>query len=205
MVTRLELHHYETILEVVDAGSVGAAARRLSVSQSAISHRVAEAERRLGVELFARRPGRAMLPTPAGLALYQAAQRALPELLRAEQDVLRSDGDPSDVVRIGVGSYDCYHWFPGFHRVARERLPSVLLELVVVGDSPADRLNESSVDLVLAPGQTKGAFESRPLFTDELVLLVAPDHPAAGQAWVEPQIVEGEALLTYDNEPSPGF
>ena len=105
-VARLDIHHYETIVSVIDTGSVGAAASQLMISQSAVSHRLAEAERRVGSELFARRPARTLLPTPAGLTLYQAALRALPELRRAEHDVLRSEGDAIDVVRIGVGSYD---------------------------------------------------------------------------------------------------
>ena len=54
MTGRLELHHYDTILAVVDMGSVGAAASHLMVSQSAVSHRIAEAERRIGSELITR-------------------------------------------------------------------------------------------------------------------------------------------------------
>ena len=203
--TRLDLHHYETIVAIIEAGSVGAAAARLMVSQSAVSHRVAEAERRVGSELFARRPARTLLPTPAGLTLYQAAQRALPELVRAEGDVVRTEGAAADVVRIGVGSYDCYHWFPGFHAVVQRELGHVLLELVVVGDAPFDRLSDSSVDVVLAPGAPTGAMRSIRLFDDELVLLVAPTHPAAQAQWVGPDVVEGESLLTYNSDPTPGF
>ncbi len=201
----LSSHHFATVAAVIDTGSVGAAANALGVSQSAVSHRIAEAERRLGVDLFVRRPARGVLPTPAGLTLYQAALRALPELERAETDVLRADGSAVDVVKIGVGSYDCYHWFPAFHRVAGEALPSALLELVVVGDSPARSLNESVVDVVLAPGQPDGRFMSMPLFIDELVLLVHPDHPAAKREWAAPAVIEGESFFTYNSEPTPGF
>ena len=204
-VARLDLHHYETIVSVIDTGSVGAAASQLMISQSAVSHRVAEAERRVGSELFARRPARTLLPTPAGLTLYQAALRALPELRRAEHDVLRSEGDAIEVVRIGVGSYDCYHWFPGFHAEVQHQLDHVLLELVVVGDQPFDRLSDSSVDVVLAPGSPNGNMRSIPLFNDELVLLVPPGHPAADRVWATPDVVLGETFLTYNSDPTPGF
>ncbi len=202
---RLTSQHFETIVAVIDAGSVGDAAELLAISQSAVSHRIAEAERRLGVDLFIRRPSRVLLPTPAGLTLYQGARRALPELARAEHDVVRSAGDAFDVVRIGVGSYDCYHWFAPFQAVVRDRLPEALLQLAVVGDSPVEQLNRSAVDLVLAPGNPTGAAHSVPLFDDELVLLVHPEHPAAGTAWVGPDVMDGEAYLTYNIEPVPGF
>jgi LysR family transcriptional regulator for metE and metH len=205
MTGRLELHHYDTILAVVDMGSVGAAASHLMVSQSAVSHRIAEAERRIGSELFTRRPARTLLPTPVGLAMYQAAQRALPELRRAERDVARSAGDALDVVRIGVSLYDCYHWLPGFHAVVQEHLGQILLELVVVGDSPFDRLSDSTVDVVLAPGAPIGSMRSVRLFDDELVLVVEPGHPAARQPWVDPEVVEGQTFLGYSSRPSLGF
>lgn len=201
----LELRHYETLVAVIDAGSVGAAATQLSVTQSAVSHRIAEAERRLGVDLFERRPARTMLPTPAGLALYQAAQRGLPELLRGEQDVVRVGGDAQDVVRIGVASYDCYHWFPSFHEVTLVQLPHVLLELVVVGNEPFERLQESVVDVVLAPMARGVNVRAQELFVDELVLLVHPDHPVASMRWAPPEVAEGEVFLTYNSEPVPGF
>jgi LysR family transcriptional regulator for metE and metH len=205
MASRLDLRHYETLVAVVETGSVSAAADRLALTQSAVSHRLAEAERRLGHALFERRPARPLLPTPAALALCQSAQRALPELERAESAFVRAGGDRLDIVRLGVGSYDCYHWLPRFHSFVEDRLGQVRLELVVVGSAPATRLSEGAVDVVIAPGQPNGAFESRPLFTDELVLLTHPDHRLAGRAWIEPGALVEETYFTYNRTPVPGF
>ena len=202
---RLELHHFATVMAIVDAGSLTVAADRLAVSQSAVSHRLAEAERRIGQPLFERRPARGLQPTPAGLRLYHSAARALPELLRAERDVIRAAGSAADVVRLGVGSYDCYHWLPEYHRRLVETLPDVLLELVVVGDEPGARLLDGDVDVVLAPGRPSGAIVSRPLFTDELVLLTHPDHELVDRGWIEPEALAEQTYLTYSRTPSPGF
>lgn len=203
--TRLDLSHFESLVAVVEAGSVTAAAKQLMISQSAVSHRLAEAERRLGYPLFDRRPARPLRPTPAALALCQTAQRVLPELRRAESDFLRAEGQERDVVRLGVGSYDCYHWLAGFHSYAREQLPEVLFELVVVGDSPAAQLADGAVDVVLAIGNPEGRYASMPLFDDELVLITHPAHEAAKQAFIEPSMVKDEVYITYSRTPSPGF
>lgn len=201
----LELRHYATLIAIVDTGSMAAAADRLSISQSALSHRVAEAERRLGDDLFERRPARALRPTPAGLALYQTARRVIPDLHRAESDFVRASGRSIDVVRVGVGSYDCYHWFTAFQSHLGEVLPGTLLELAVVGDAPGNRLRDATVDVVLAPGAPTGVFDSRPLFTDELVLVAHPDHPLADVPWIEPDTLADELYLTYNRTPAPGF
>ncbi len=202
---RLELHHFATVMAIVDAGSLTAAADQLAVGQSAVSHRLAEAERRIGQPLFDRRPARGLQPTPAGLRLYQAATRALPDLLRAERDVLRAAGSPHEVVRLGVGSYDCYHWLPGYHRHLTTVVPDVLLELVVVGDAPGARLIDGDVDVVLAPGRPSGPIASRPLFADQLVLLTHPDHELAARSWIEPEALAEQTYLTFSRSPSPGF
>lgn len=205
MLNRLDLSHYATVLAIVETGSMTAAADQLAVSQSAVSHRLAEAERRLGQPLFDRRPARALQPTPAGLVLAQAAQRALPELQRAETDIARTAGEAHEVVRLGVGSYDCYHWLPEYHRHATDALPDVLLELAVVGNAPGTRLRDGAVDVVLAPGTPEGQFTTRPLFTDELVLIVHPEHELSTRDWIEPTSLASETFLTYSRTPSPGF
>ena len=205
MSSRLEMHHYETIVAVSDTGSVTAAAGRLHVSQSAVSHRLAEAERRLGGRLFERRPSRGMQPTPAALALCQAAHRAMPDLGRAERDFMRSVGGTTATVRIGVGSYDCYHWLAPFAAAASERLEGLLLELVVIGDAPAQRLADGTADLVLAPGPAQGTSETLHVFTDELVLVTHPGHRLASRSWIGPEALAEEDYFTYNRQPSPGF
>lgn len=201
----VDRHLYETLVAIVETGSLTSAATRLNVTQSAVSHRLAEAERRVGQPLIERRTLRGLQPTPAGLVLVQAAQRALPEFERAEADIGRSVDTPNRVVRIGVGSYDCYHWLADFNARLRDVADDVLLELVAVGDAPSSRLNDGSADIVIAPATPTGTYDHRPLFTDELILLSAPGHIDTGREWVPPTVVEGEVFFTYDRVPTPGF
>lgn len=205
MTSVLDLHHFETLVAVVETRSVTAAAKRLGVTQSAASHRLAEAQRRLGGQLFQPHVGRTVRPTPAAVALCQAAQRILPEIARAETDFMRAAGTNREIVRLGVESYDCYHWLPGFHTHTKDAIPDVVLELVVVGDSPVSKLSSGSVDVVLAPGSAVHTAESLRLFTDELVLVTHPDHPLAGREWIAPSALRDEVYLTYSDATVPGF
>ncbi len=146
-----------------------------------------------------------MQPTPAALALCQAAHRAMPDLARAEQDFMRSVGGTTATVRVGVGSYDCYHWLAPFAAACSDQLEGLLLELVVVGDMPVPRLADGTADLVLAPGPAQGACEATHLFTDELVLVTHPEHPLAARSWIGPEAIAEENYFTYNRQPSPGF
>lgn len=205
MTLHLDLRHYETIVAIVECGTMTAAAEELHSTQSTLSHRLAEAERRLGVKLFDRGRRRGLTPTRAGLATHQVASRALDALVRNEEVLLAAPAEVTSVVRIAVGSYDCYHWFPRFLDRSRGRDPDIELQLVVVGDTPGDALAGAAVDLVIAPGSPSGAVELQAAFDDELVLVVAPGHHLVGRTFVEPADLVGESYLTYNPNPTPGF
>jgi LysR family transcriptional regulator for metE and metH len=201
----LDLRHYETIVAIVELGTMTAAARELHTTQSALSHRLADAEQRLDQKLFDRGRQRHLTPTRAGLVVHQSAQRALADLERSEQILLADRRGVTSVVRIAVGSYDCYHWYPNFLDASTQRNPDIELDLVVGGDSPGEALAAGTVDLVLAPGEPQGAIELTPLLVDELVLVVSPDHSLARRTHVDAEDLVDQTYLTYNPAPTPGF
>lgn len=202
---RLDLRHYETVAAIVEHGSMTAAARQLSVTQSALSHRLAEAERRLGVTLFARGVDRRLSATSHGVAVHQAARRALGDLARLEHMLVGAASEVRVTLRIGVGGYDCFHWYPGLLSTLRDERPDIELDLIAVGDAPGPLLSSRSVDLVIAPGEPSGDHELTAVLDDELVLVCAPDHRLAGVDVIEARDLIVETYLTYNARPSPGF
>ena len=205
MPLRLDLRHYETVVAIVEHGTMTEAAHQLHATQSALSHRLSEAERRLGVRLFERGPSRRLKPTRAGLVVHQTARRALADLERSEQLLLSDERDVIATVRIGVGSYDSFHWYPEILRPARAAHPDIELQLVSVGDTPGSAVAEGQADVVIAPGSPEGSVTVAPLFDDELVCVVEPSHPFATQAWISADDLADETYLTYNPAPAPGF
>ncbi|MDP6621892.1 MAG: LysR family transcriptional regulator [Alphaproteobacteria bacterium] len=85
----------------------------LGITQSALSHRIREAERRLDTALF-KKVGRRLHMTPAGERLHAAALRAVDEVTRAEEEVQALSDKISHLVRLGQGTYSRFHWLPEF-------------------------------------------------------------------------------------------
>src|ERR671939_1699936 len=81
---------------VVERESFSQAARRLGVTQPAVSLQVRALEKRLGTQLLDR-SGRRVVPTEAGLRLYRGAQR----LLALEEQVLEGVGDDAAAALTG--------------------------------------------------------------------------------------------------------
>lgn len=101
MPLRFTLRQLDYFIAVSDAGSIAAAAKRVSVSSPSLSTAISRLEAAFGVELFVRQHAQGLSLTPGGRRFYAAA-KALLENARALHDVAN---DISEQVRgpIAVG------------------------------------------------------------------------------------------------------
>ena len=90
---------YELFLQVVRAGSIRAAARKLNTDHAAISRRVARLEKELGSKLLHRR-SKGQLPTIAGQELVAAAEAMEAQARQVERKVARRDAALEGWVRV---------------------------------------------------------------------------------------------------------
>ncbi|MDQ0808890.1 DNA-binding transcriptional LysR family regulator [Streptomyces sp. B3I7] len=100
----LELRHLRYLIAVAEAGSITRAARRLTMTQPALSRAVKALERTVGVPLFVRRSHATEL-TPAGAALLTEAY-ALVDRSRAALDRVRGTGSPARTLTVTAPSCD---------------------------------------------------------------------------------------------------
>src|SRR5438552_2771515 len=127
----LNLKQLETFSWVARLGSFQAAASRLNATQPAISIRVRELERLLGVELFDRTARGARL-TLKGRELLDQAER----LLAAAAEVQYRIADKATirgVVRLGVVDVVALTWLPQFIFRLERVYPGIRVDLVVDG------------------------------------------------------------------------
>src|SRR5688500_19435390 len=95
----LEVRHLRLVRAIAEEGGPTRAAARLHLTQSAVSHQLAELEGRLGVVLFTR-VRRQLKLTASGARLLEAARRLLADLSRVERDLHRAEGRERAVLRI---------------------------------------------------------------------------------------------------------
>jgi len=90
---RIGLHDLRVLMTVVQAGSMGKAAKLLATSQPAVSRSIGELEHALGVRLVDR-SARGIEPTPYGRALLKRGTAVFDELQQGIKDI-RSLADPT--------------------------------------------------------------------------------------------------------------
>lgn len=193
----VELRQLTYFEAVVRHGGFGRAAAALHVAQPAGSVQVRKLEAELGVTLLSRTTRRVRLTHAGELFLYRA-RRVLAELDAARTDLAGLAGALIGRVRIGaiqaVDPFDLSGALADFHA----RHPAVELTLRS-GPLRAllEHLDEDRIDLAVAPlpSGLPERFAAAPLFTDELVLITAPDHPSAGAGPLDPAALRDEAFV----------
>lgn len=204
---KLEVRHLLTLNAVAETGTVTQAAERLGVTQSALTHRIREAERRLDTQLF-KKVGRRVFLTPAGERLQAAAVRVIDEISRAEEEIRTQNGVSRSVVRLGQGTYSRYHWLPEFMAKLAHHAPDIEIDLVARAVyQPFLALQEGAADLVVVHGSERRAPQFRwyRFSPDPLVAIMAPDHPLARKSFVVAEDFVDERYITYSLMPELGL
>ena len=175
-----DLKQLRAFVAVAEEGSFTLAARRLFVTQSAVSHSLRSLEGQLSRKLLDRTAKRVVV-TPDGELLLKRCHRILHELEQARRDLdgLRHWGQTR--IRIGAPHTLCHFVIPSVLREFRDCFPRCE-PVIEAGDTSMllDRLAGSALDLVvgLKPrGHSEEGYRS--LFRDRLAFVVSPFHPWA--------------------------
>jgi LysR family transcriptional regulator for metE and metH len=198
----LEIRHLKLVAAIAETGSVTRAGNRLHLTQSALSHQLRDAEEQLGTRLFDRQKG-TMVPTTAGERLLLSARAVLDELERAEKAIHDGNacGNRVDrgLIRLSTECYTVYHWLPPRLKMFQLKFPLVEFELVVEAtDNPYQALLEGQLDLAIVCDPIRNRkIRYTPLFEDEVVVIVSPEHRMAGKIFAEPQDFAEETLFLY--------
>jgi DNA-binding transcriptional LysR family regulator len=145
----LNLDQLRALVEVVEQGSFSAAARRLNLTQPAVSLQIRELEGRIGLPLV-ERMGKRAYPTAAGGELIEHARRIAAETERALAAMRRHKDGWLGRVRIGTGDVMLSCLLPPVLRALRTTHPNI--ELVIFTGTTTDmvqRISSNDIDLGL--------------------------------------------------------
>ncbi len=198
----LELRHLRTIEAIAQYGSLAAAALRLHLTQSALSHQLRGLEAEFGVVLLLRERGAQLRLSPAGERLLALAREVLPLLRQTQEELRRLAVGNSGRLRIAVECHTCFDWLtPAMDRF-REEWPAVEMDLLSGFQDPLPLLQSGQADLAVlaAPENAVAGICIHPLFRYEVVGLVSPRHPLAERNFLLPEDFLEETLISYPVE-----
>ena len=194
----LERIHLSIVQQVDKLGSLTAAADHLCLTQSALSHSVKKLEQQLGTDIWLRE-GRSLRLTQAGEYLLQVANRVLPQLELAESRIGQYAQGERGSLRIGMECHPCYQWLLKIVSPYLAEWPDVDVDVkqkFQFGGIGA--LFGYEIDLLVTPDPLyKPGLRFEPVFDYEQVLVVSRTHALANVAYVKPEQLTTEVLITY--------
>lgn len=204
----MEIRHLQMVKEVAICGNLTKAADRLFLTQSALSHQLKEIEGYFDTQLFIRDKKR-MLLTQAGEAVVGAADKILQEIADTRAKVRCLTDPEAGEVRLCTQCYTSYHWLAGFLRSFQELYPKVdvRVELEAATQYADQHLLDNRIDVAITEGNENPKFTYTPLFQDEFVAIVAPNHPWAARCWVDIAEFASQNYIMYNipDEESSNF
>ena len=176
---RLKLRDLDILTAVIDTGSMGRAARHLSISQPAVSKAIAELERALGVRLVDR-SRRGIMPTPFGLALKKRSVAIFNDLRQSVQDIDFLSDPTTGELRIGTTDpLGVAIVTPCIDRLSRKH--QRMSFHAIAGDTTSlyRELMERNVELVISRmvGHLPDELAAEVLFHDSFAVLTSAKNP----------------------------
>lgn len=193
-----DLRQLRAFVAVVEEGSFTLAARRIFVTQSAVSHSLRTLEEQLSCRLLDRSAKRVGI-TAEGELLLKRCKRVLFELEQATRDLdgLRRWGQTR--IRIGAPHSLCHFLIPSVLREFRDCFPRCE-PVIEAGDTTVllDRLAGADLDLLVGlKPRGRGDNGYRPMFKDRLAFVVSPFHPWAVDPTAVLSTINDQQFIIY--------
>ncbi|MBK9032108.1 MAG: LysR family transcriptional regulator [Myxococcales bacterium] len=183
------LRELEQFVAVATAGTFTAAARRVHLSQPALTAAIQRLEHEVGAPLFDRGRHGATL-TAAGRALVPRAQAALAAFADGKRAVAEIEGLAAGEVRIGGGATVCTYVLPPILARFRRARPGIRLGLREgYTDELEQAIEAGTLDLAVVTIDRRrpaaGSIERLGKFPDDdLIVVGAPDCDPRTAPWI---------------------
>jgi DNA-binding transcriptional LysR family regulator len=195
----LDLRRLEIFVKVAELGSFSRAAEALFLTQPTVSEHVRALEDELGVQLLDRL-GRGAAPTRAGTLLLGYAQRILTLSREASQAIAQLQGRVSGELLVGGSTIPGEYVLPALIGIFRGKYPDVAISLRIGSSSEVQTwVEEGRVELgVIGAPPSARALDGRRLMADDLVVVVAPEHPWATRGTITLEDLMGEPMIVRE-------
>lgn len=196
--TFLEFRHLKTLLALKETGSVSLAAKRVYLTQSALSHQIKLLEDQFGLPLFERK-SHPLRFTAAGERLIRLANEVMPKVIDAERDLIRVKHGEAGQLRIAVECHTCFDWLMPAMDAFRQNWGLVELDIVSgFHTDPVGLLLSHRADCVIVSEiEDNDEVIFKPLFSYEMMGICSKDHVLAEKAVWEAEDFADETWVTY--------
>jgi LysR family transcriptional regulator of abg operon len=180
----VKLNQLEALIAIADGQGIAGAAKKLNISQPAITKSLSNLEHDLGVDLLDRSEYRLKL-TPFGEKLLPRARAISSEITMAYRDIQLLKETGQEVIRLNGSPGVMPRLIPQVMQRVRKTLPGFSIgffgEVSAVDEKKFTDLAEGVYDLLIYPVEKTDnleGFKYEPVMDVKLVVMASKGHPA---------------------------
>lgn len=197
--TLVQLRYF---LVAAERGSMTEASAALHIAQSAVSAAIHNLERDLQVQLFIRRRGRGLTLTPAGERLRTQGRDLLARAREVEREARGEGAALSGPVTVGCFVTLAPYYLPRLFSECTRLHPGIEIDVVEAeADQLVGALKTGRIDFALTYDlglSTEPELRGETIARAPAYVIVAADHPLAGQGSVSLAELSTEPLVLLD-------
>jgi DNA-binding transcriptional LysR family regulator len=192
----LSPYELQVFLTAAETGNFSATARRLHLTQSAVSQQIQALEKRLQLELFQRDGARITL-TEDGRALAPMARELIHLSTEIEEAMAARRGLVAGHLTIGCTSTPGKYTLPWLVGSFCEKYPQVQIAVDVIKRANlVHQLEQQEINFGIMSGQIDHPdLVYQEFMQDDLVLIVPAKHPFAHQEVITPEMLRGQTII----------
>lgn len=196
----MDLHKLAVYCKVIELKSFTRAAEAMFLTQPTISEHIRALEQETGQHLI-NRLGREIRVSEAGNILYNYARK----MLHLQQEALEAlghySGNMAGRMAIGAGTIPGAYILPEKIGAFKKRYPDITITLrIAPSRTIAGEILSSELEMGILGAQWREAgLIWREIFSDELIVAVAADHPWAGERKITLQQLTTEPFIMRDH------
>ncbi|MDX2165220.1 MAG: LysR family transcriptional regulator [Gammaproteobacteria bacterium] len=194
----MTLHRLKVFSAVTEYKSITAAAKKLHMTQPAVSIQLKQLEEHYGISLI-NIIGKKIYLTEAGKKVYDSYKKVSHELDNLKSDIADLKGSLQGKLQVAVVSTAKY-FIPALLGAFHKNHPKIDVQLVVANRQEIiHRLEQNQDDMViLSQLPKKIAIIGQPFLEDSLVIAASPDHPLALKKIVDLKLLEKEHFIVRE-------
>ena len=200
----VEISQLKVFIAAAEEKNFSQAAKRLHMSQSAVSQNIQSLERTYGVELFVRR-GRSVELSEAGESIVPTAREVINAARLLEDNLQNVINEVGGELVIGCSTSAGKYLMPTLLSSFQRDFPAVRPFVKIMGrEAVQERLANETIPIGVASKQLEHRdLECVRLFEDRVILIVHPDHPWADYGRALPSDLIDSRLSLAKKHPAP--
>ena len=202
----IDIKYLRLIETVATEGSLSGAAKKLFLTQSALSHQLKEIELQMGTQAF-HRVNKKLVITPAGNVVLAAARKILPLVENVDLELKKIASGEVGQLRVCTECFTCYHWLPALIKKFNLEFPNIDIQIITENVSePLSLLRNGKVDVALVHRYEKdNNLDYVELFRDEMVLLMSARDALTQYPVILPEHFSNQVLITHSAKGKQGM